>query len=71
MSLKCEEPIDEFTAQVWILYHHQNFKYCTLLAGRNYGQTKRQTDARINKQTQGRSDLEMPCRTFQEGGIKI
>ena len=30
MSVKCEEPIDELTVQVWLLYHHPNFKYCTL-----------------------------------------
>ena len=30
MSVKCEEPIDELTVQVWLLYHHQNLKYCTL-----------------------------------------
>ena len=30
MSEKCEEPIDELTVQVWLLYHHPNFKYCTL-----------------------------------------
>ena len=27
ISLKCEEPIDEPTVQVWLLYHHPNFKY--------------------------------------------
>ena len=26
MSVKCEEPIDELTVQVWLLYHHPNFK---------------------------------------------
>ena len=31
MSVKCEEPIDELTVQVWLLYHNPNFKYCTLL----------------------------------------
>ena len=30
MSVKCEEPIDELTVQVWLLYHHLNFTYCTL-----------------------------------------
>ena len=30
MSVKCEEPIDELTVQVWLLYHHPNLKYtCT------------------------------------------
>ena len=44
MSAKCDEPIDELAVQVWLLYHHPNFKCCTLLyAGRNYGQTDGQT----------------------------
>ena len=28
MSVKFEKPIDELTVQVWLLYHHSNFKYC-------------------------------------------
>ena len=58
MSVKCEVPIVKHTAQVWLLYHHPNFIYCTLLAGQNlYGQTV---------------DLITTCprRTFQAGGIK-
>ena len=30
MSMKCEEPIDELTVQVWLQYDHPNFRYCTL-----------------------------------------
>ena len=30
MSVKCEEPIDELTVQVWLLYHYPDFKYITL-----------------------------------------
>ena len=30
MSVKCEQPLDELTPRVWLLYHHLNFKYCTL-----------------------------------------
>ena len=32
MSVKCEDPIDELTVQVCLLYHQPlaNFKYCTL-----------------------------------------
>ena len=30
MSVKWEELIDKLTVQVWWLYHHPNFKYCTL-----------------------------------------
>ena len=30
MSLKCEQPLDELTVKVWLLYdHQQNVKYCT------------------------------------------
>ena len=62
MSLKCEEPIDEPTVQVWLLYHHPNFKYCTLYAEWNCGQTRRQTtDDLITR---------CPRRTFQAGDIK-
>ena len=25
MSVKCEQPLDELTVQVWLLYGHQNF----------------------------------------------
>ena len=36
MSVKCEEPIDEkITVQVWLLYHHPNFKYCTFVCKRD------------------------------------
>ena len=72
MSVKCEQPIDELTVQVWLLYHNPNFKYCTLFVsgtGWNYGRTNRQTD----KQTDGRTDdpnTRCPRRTFQAGGIK-
>ena len=55
MSVKCEEPIDELTVQVWGLYHHPNFKYCTLFVSgaelRTDGQTDRQTDGRTDGQT--------------------
>ena len=30
MSVKCKEPVDELTVQVWLLYHQPYFKYCTL-----------------------------------------
>ena len=47
MSVKCEQPLDELTVQVWLLYDHQNFKYCTL----NVSGTELRTDER----TDGRS----------------
>ena len=29
-SVKCEQPLDELTIQVWLLYHFLNHNYCTL-----------------------------------------
>ena len=58
MSVKCEQPIDELTVQVWLLYHNPNFKYCTLFVsgtGRD-GITDGQTDKRTNGQTDGWTD---------------
>ena len=52
MSEKCEEPKGELTVQVWLLYHHPNFKYCTLFVSGTELQTNRQT----NGQTDRRSD---------------
>ena len=46
MSVKCEEPIDELTVKVWLLYHHPNFKYCTLFVSGTELRTDRQTDRR-------------------------
>ena len=60
MSVKCEEPIDELTVQVWLLYHHPNFKYCTLLVSGTELRTDRRTD-----------NTRCPRRTFQAGGIKM
>ena len=62
MSEECEQPLDELTVQVWLLYHRPNFKYCTLLkAGLSNEQTDKQTDDPITR---------CPRRTFQAGGIK-
>ena len=62
MPVKCEEPIDELTVQVWLLYHHSNFKYCTLYV---WSRTELETDGRTD-------DLITRCpqKTFQAGGIK-
>ena len=30
MSVGCEHPLHELTFQVWLLYHHANFKYYSL-----------------------------------------
>ena len=62
----CEEPIDERTVQVSLLYHHPNFKYCTFLViGTELG-----ADRRIDGRTE---DLITRCprQTFQAGDIKI
>ena len=70
MSVRCEESIDELTVQVWFLYHHPNFKYCTLLVSG----TELWTDGQTDRQTDGRTDdpiTRCPRRTFQAGGIKI
>ena len=46
MSVKCEQPLDELTVQVWLLYDNPNFKHCTFLwAGQNYRQTIQTLDA--------------------------
>ena len=49
MLVKCEEPIDELTVQVWLLFidHLPNFKYCTVCKqdGITDGQTTRLLDA--------------------------
>ena len=72
MSVKCEQSIDELTVQVWLLYHHPNFKYCTLFVSG----TELRTDKQTARQTDRRTDDPITrCpgarRTFQAGGIKI
>ena len=65
MWVKCEQSIDGLTVQVWLLYHHPNFKYCTLFESG--------TELRTNGWTDGRTDdpiTRCPRRTFQAGGIK-
>ena len=51
MSVKCEESIYELTVQVWLLYHHPNFKYCTLLVSGTELRTDRRTDKRTDRRT--------------------
>ena len=46
MSVKCEEPIDELSVQVWSLHHHQNYKYCTLFVSGTELRTDKQTNRR-------------------------
>ena len=61
MSVKCEEPINKLTVQVWLLYHHPNFECCTFVCKRD-GITDRRTDNPITR---------CPRRTFQAEGIKF
>ena len=57
MSVKNEQPLDEHTVQVWLLYDHPNFKYCTLfISGTELG-----TDRRTN----GRTDIRTDGQTIQ------
>ena len=70
MSLNSEHPLDELTFQVWLLYDHPNFKYCTLFISG----TELRMDGQTDGQTDGRTDdpnTRCPWRTFQAGGIKI
>ena len=62
ISVKCEQPLDELTVQVWLLYHHPNFKYCTLFIDGTELRTDRRT---IDPNTR------CPQQTFQPRGIKI
>ena len=47
MSVKCKQPLDELKVQVWLLYDHPNFKYCTLFISG----TELRTDGRTDEQT--------------------
>ena len=65
MSVKCKQPIDELTVQVWLQYHNPNFKYFTLLVS----VTELRTDRQINGQTDDQI-TRCPQQTFQAGGKK-
>ena len=69
MSVKCEEPIDESTVQVWLLYHHPNFKYCTLFVSGTELGTDKQTDRQTYEQTNRRMIrlIDAPCGPFRLG----
>ena len=56
MSVKCEEPLDELTVQVWLLYLHPNFNYWTLFISGTELRTDRRTDGQTDGQTDGRTD---------------
>ena len=66
MSVKCEEPIDELTVQVWLLYHSIITQTLNTALCKQDGITDRQT----NRQTDGQTDdpiTRCPRRTFQAG----
>ena len=65
MSVKCGEPIDELTVQVWLLYHHSYFNYCTLFVSG----TELRTDKQTNRQTDRRTIqlLDAPGGPFRPG----
>ena len=61
MSVRCEQPLDEHTVQVWLLYDHPYFIYCTLnVSG---------TELRTDKQTDGQTiqTLDAPGGPFRPG----
>ena len=66
MSLKCEQPLDELTIQVWLLYDHLNPKNSTLCVSGTPLRTYRQTDGQTEKQTDD-PIARCPRRIFQAG----
>ena len=68
MSVKCEEPLDELTVQVWLLYLHPNFNYWTLFVSRTELWTDGQSDRWTDKWTIRL--LDVPGGPFRSGGIK-
>ena len=69
MSVKCEEPLDELTVQVWLLYGHPNFKYCTLFISGTELRTDKLTDGRTDGRTDGQTiqTLDAPGGPFRPG----
>ena len=73
MSVKCEQPLDELTVQVWLLFDHPNFKYCTLFISGTELRTDRRTNGRTNRRTDRRTDgrtiqtLDAPGGPFRPG----
>ena len=65
MSETYEEPIDELTVQVWLLYHHPNFKYCTLFVSGTELRTDKWTDKQTNGQTNGQTNRQTDRRTIR------
>ena len=60
LARKYEKLLDELTIQVWLLYDHPNFKYCTLYV----------RDGITDRQTKGQTDdpiIRCPRQTFRAG----
>ena len=66
MSVKCEEPLDELTVQVWLLYLYPIFNYWTLFISG----AELRTDRRTDKQMDGRSKHYMPPADLSGRGHK-
>ena len=66
MSVKCEEPLNELTVQVWLLNLHPNFNYWTLFVSGTELRTNRQTDGQV---TDGQTIrlLDAPGGPFRPG----
>ena len=65
MSVKCEQPLDELTVQVWLRYDNPNFKYCTLFISGTELRTDRQMDGRTDRRTI--QTLDVPSGPFRPG----
>ena len=68
MLVKCEQPLDELTVQVWLLYDHPNFKYFTLNVRGTELLTDRRTDGRTDRQTDRWTDGQTDRRMIQTLG---
>ena len=60
VSGKCKQPLDELTVQVWLLYDHPNFKYCTLFISGRELPTDIRLDGKSNRLTDKWSKHWMP-----------
>ena len=60
-------PLDELKVQVWLLFDHQNFNYCTLYVSGKELQTDRLTNGQTDRQ---RMTPRCPWQTLQARGIK-
>ena len=54
MSANCQQPLDEVTVQVWLLYLYPNLKYCTLYVGGMELWSNEQTDNPLTRYSRAR-----------------